>query len=31
VIGTVDPKDAALVAWPVAMVGERGHPGHTRV
>lgn len=26
VIGTVNPEDAALVAWPVAMVGVRRHP-----
>ena len=25
VIGTVDAEDAALVAWPVAMVGEKRH------
>ena len=26
VIGTIDPEDAALVAWSVAMVGVRRHP-----
>jgi hypothetical protein len=25
VIGSVDPKNAALVAWPVAMIREERH------
>src|SRR5690348_2121055 len=29
--GTVDPEDAAFVAWPVAMVGVRGHPAAGRL